>query len=154
MTQREKMDYLHNKTNYGMMDCSKALKITNWDVHEAYKLLINHSSGLELTYKIITLEKEIENLKNIICDKEPIQNVKVDNLEKKLISLGYSKTPFSNFERTYNDFGLVIWYTEDNVLEKGEVYPRDNYIISSQKDIDKLQDAYNELNKDLEGLIK
>lgn len=63
MTPREKVNYLHNKTNFGMMDCTKALKITNDDVNEAYKLLINHKSGLELTYKVMKLEEEIKKFK-------------------------------------------------------------------------------------------
>lgn len=68
MITREKVDYLRNKTNYGMMDCSKALKITNGDVEEAYKLLTNHSSGLELTYKILKLEEEIKTLKEMLVN--------------------------------------------------------------------------------------
>jgi len=66
MITREKVDYLCQKTNFGMMDCSKALKITNGDVNEAYKLLISHTSGLELTYKILKLEEEIKTLKEAL----------------------------------------------------------------------------------------
>lgn len=69
MITRQKVDYLHMKTNFGMMDCSKALKITNGDVKEAYKLLTNHKSGLELTYKILKLEEEIKALKEVLSDE-------------------------------------------------------------------------------------
>lgn len=70
MTQREQINYLLMKTNFGMMECSKALKITNGDVNEAYKLLISHNSGLELTYKILKLEEEIEALKEALNKKK------------------------------------------------------------------------------------
>lgn len=85
MNQREKVDYLHNKTNYGMLDCSKALKITNDDVKEAYKLLTNHKSGLELTYKVLKLEEEIKELKQELeYYKNGYKLSKLEDIEEQL----------------------------------------------------------------------
>ena len=70
-------------------------------------------------------------------------------LEEKLIQLGYRQAPHTNrFIKVMNDiiFTIVTNYS-DKIIEKYAVV-----CVESQQDIDNLQQAFNQLQKDLEVL--
>lgn len=75
----------------------------------------------------------------------------MSNLEEKLIELGYEKTP-------YFDINDVIWWkgsiaiaTDKKCLKILKANVQIGY-VNNQQDIDKLQQAFNQLQKDLEVL--
>ena len=72
-------------------------------------------------------------------------------LEKKLVELGYEKDEYFKWYFKYSSGGMEISISiTDNGL-KGKVWNKYRY-YSQQHDIDNLQLAFNEMQKDLEEL--
>lgn len=81
----------------------------------------------------------------------------MSRLEDKLIELGYEKREVSyqnnNIYRTkYIKSVNNVAYIEINVYENYTYFVRNEYAISNQSMIDKIQQAFNEMQKDLEIL--
>lgn len=80
-------------------------------------------------------------------------------LEEKLIELGYEKREvFYHYNGIYRTKYIKsvnnVAYIEFNVYEKYICYVKNEYAITDQSMIDKIQQAYNEMQKDLEELKK
>ena len=78
-------------------------------------------------------------------------------LEEKLIELGYEKREVfyqnNNIYRTkYIKSVNNVAYIEINVYENYTYYVRNEYAISNQSMIDKIQQAFNVMQRDLEIL--
>ena len=78
----------------------------------------------------------------------------MSRLEEKLIELGYRKISYYNFIRYKKETKCHCIIFE--VSKQREVKIQDNYILSNyfykQQEIDNLQQAFNEMQKDLEVL--
>ena len=75
-------------------------------------------------------------------------------LEQKLIELGYQETPYGSWLKYHNDNGYFAFEIEKHKKIKGMVRPSMYTWFRTQQDIDNLQLAFNELQKDLEELKK
>lgn len=72
-------------------------------------------------------------------------------LEQKLLELGYKKREYSKVQYFKSIAGGII-HLDTTDLESTYVEPK--YIIHFQRDIDTLQQAFDEMQKDLEELKK
>ena len=73
-------------------------------------------------------------------------------LEKKLEEMGYKETPYGNWLKYHDDNGYFIFEIEILKKIKGMVRPNMYTWFRTQQDIDNLQQAFNEMQKDLEIL--
>lgn len=76
-------------------------------------------------------------------------------LEQKLIKLGYidhrkTHPSFNDFYKFYNDYTLVIYLDENKIIDFDVSVFSARY--KSQQDIDNLQQAFNQLQIDLEAI--
>ena len=72
-------------------------------------------------------------------------------LEEKLKELGYKKREYSKVQYFKRINGGIIHL---DITDLKSTYVEPVYIIYSQQDIDNLQQAFNEMQKDLEELRK
>ena len=70
-------------------------------------------------------------------------------LEEKLIELGYIKREYSKVQYFKSIYGGIIHLDTTDLVS---TYVEPKYIIHSQQHIDNLQQAFNEMQKDLEVL--
>ena len=60
----EQIDQVREKTLAGMWDSKQALLVTGGNVEEAIELINNYNlSNLEIRYKLMTIEKRLNNLR-------------------------------------------------------------------------------------------
>ena len=73
----------------------------------------------------------------------------MSRLEEKLIELGYSKREYSKVQYFKSIYGGIIHL---DITDLVSTYVEPKYIIHFQQDLDNLQQAFNEMQKDLEIL--
>lgn len=74
-------------------------------------------------------------------------------LEDKLIKFGYKKVYFTLWEKIFlNNFIIRLEVIDNKITDRFELVNHQNIIIKNQSEIDNLQLAFNEMQKDLEVL--
>ena len=74
-------------------------------------------------------------------------------LEQKLIELGYEKVYFTLWEKIFlNNFIIRLEVIDNKITDRFELVNHQNIIIRTQFEIDNLQQAFNQLQNDLEIL--
>ena len=91
-------------------------------------------------------------------DRKKVEEIKSSNLAKKIIELGYKKT-FTDYEnftnyyvKEYEDVKQVIKLDSTYELFLTNYYVMFNKNITSQKDLDNIQIAFNRLQSDIKVL--
>ena len=77
----------------------------------------------------------------------------MSRLEQKLIELGYEKVYFTLWEKIFlNNFIIRLEVIDNKITDRFELVNHQNIIIKTQFEINNLQQAFNELQRDLEFL--
>ena len=91
-------------------------------------------------------------------DRKKVEEIKSSNLAKKIIELGYKKrfTDYENFTnyyvKEYEDVKQVIKLDSTYELFLTNYYVMFNKNITSQKDLDNIQIAFNRIQSDIKVL--